>query len=113
MVVQIANDAGREQYRTGNPTELLREAGLAIGAKPIETECIDTSAWGIHREWSESGIQECAVHTAVNPQGGRNTRGWACADPGAKGTGHEVPKRVPNLHGRVDGPGRQCRSSDV
>eukprot|EP00959_Pyramimonas_sp_CCMP1952_P272303 5693165-Pyramimonas_sp.AAC.1 len=58
MVVQIANDAGREQFRTGNPTELLKEAGLAMGAKPIETECIDTggeyTASGVSREFKNA-----------------------------------------------------------
>eukprot|EP00976_Prorocentrum_cordatum_P050772 1024889-Prorocentrum_minimum.AAC.1 len=84
MVVQIANDAGREQYRTGNPTELLREAGLAMGAKPIETECIDTSgeytANGVSREFKNApytlrstlrggGIQE-AGRTPIPEQRG-------------------------------------------
>ena len=58
MVVQIANDAGREKYRVGDPTELLREAGLAMGAKPIETECIDTggeyTANGMSREFKNA-----------------------------------------------------------
>eukprot|EP00959_Pyramimonas_sp_CCMP1952_P041097 859481-Pyramimonas_sp.AAC.1 len=75
MVVRIANDAGREQYRTGNPTELLREAGLAIGAKPIETNGVHRHQWGVHREWSEQGIQKCAIHATVDPQGKGNTTG--------------------------------------
>eukprot|EP00959_Pyramimonas_sp_CCMP1952_P330966 6930877-Pyramimonas_sp.AAC.1 len=58
MVVQIANEAGREKYRTGDPSELLREAGLRIGATPIDTECIETGgeymANGVSKEFKNA-----------------------------------------------------------
>eukprot|EP00959_Pyramimonas_sp_CCMP1952_P435272 9114579-Pyramimonas_sp.AAC.1 len=35
--------------------------------------------WRVHREWSKS---------------------WAYTGPGTRGTDPEIPKRIPNLHGR-------------